>query len=247
MTPAGSRILAHLQVVAEERTIRSADPGLRERVDAIKAYQQQRFRKTYADLLADPRFKHAALFFLEELYGPDDFSERDAQFTRIVPALVRLFPDEIVRTVETLAALHALSERLDTQMARCVPTLPITSVNYISAWQATGQPEVRRRQIELIQDIGQALDRYTRNPVLRHSLRLMRGPAKAAGLAALQSFLERGFDTFREMRGAEPFLSIVDKREESLREALFSADATALASGTSANLPHTADPLGQLP
>jgi hypothetical protein len=54
--------------------------------------------------------------------------------------------------------------------------------------------------------VGTALDRYTRNPLLRHSLRLMRGPAQAAGLGVLQAFLERGFDTFGEMRGATEFL-----------------------------------------
>ena len=57
--------------------------------------------------------------------------------------------------------------------------------------------------------VGSALDRYTRNPLLRASLRLMRGPAAAAGLGALQGFLERGFDTFREMRGAREFLDTV--------------------------------------
>jgi hypothetical protein len=247
MTSAGSRILAHLQGVADERAARSADASLRERVVAIKSYQQQRFRKTYADLLADARFGPAALFFLDELYGPDDFSERDAQFMRIVPALVRLFPEEIVRTVETLAALHALSERLDTQMARSLSRLPVQPIDYIRAWQATGQPDARRRQIDLIHDIGRALDRHTRNPVLRHSLRLMRGPAKAAGLAALQSFLERGFDTFREMRGAEPFLSIVDGREESLREALFAVDVEGVAAGALPSGLDRGSPLGQLP
>ena len=57
--------------------------------------------------------------------------------------------------------------------------------------------------------VGSALDRYTRNPLLRTSLRLMRGPAAAAGLGVLQAFLERGFDTFRDMRGAQEFLATV--------------------------------------
>ena len=46
---------------------------------------------------------------LDELYGPQDFSDRDAQFARVVPALVRLFPQELVETVAVLARLHALS------------------------------------------------------------------------------------------------------------------------------------------
>nr|WP_296674009.1 hypothetical protein [Thiothrix sp. UBA2332] len=82
----------------------------------------------------------------------------------------------------------------------------------------------------LMLQVGGALERYTRNPLLRHSLRLMRAPAQAAGLGALQSFLENGFDTFREMRGAREFLDTIANRERELAARLFGggvADATA--------------------
>jgi hypothetical protein len=53
---------------------------------------------------------------------------------------------------------------------------------------------------------------------------LMRGPARAAGLADLQTFLERGFDTFRAMKGAEQFLAWVAQRERTLVATLFLVD-----------------------
>ena len=49
----------------------------------------------------------------------------------------------------------------------------------------------------------------------------MRGPAQAAGLAALQQFLERGFDTFRSLRGAAGFLQTVAERERAQAMRLF--------------------------
>jgi hypothetical protein len=52
----------------------------------------------------------------------------------------------------------------------------------------------------------------------------MRTPAQAAGLAALQQFLERGFDTFRQLRGAAGFLQIVAKRDRAQAALLFAAD-----------------------
>jgi hypothetical protein len=88
-----------------------------------------------------------------------------------------------------------------------------------------GRPDWRERQIVLMLAVGEALDRYTRSALMRHSLRLMRGPAHAAGLGALQEFLERGFDTFREMRGADGFLSLVAQRERDLAMRLFAGDA----------------------
>lgn len=218
---AGAAILTHLQSVDDERKSRAADAALGERVLAIKRYQQRRFEHTYADLLAHPRYAGASNFFLDELYGPSDFTQRDTQFARIVPALVRLFPAEVVETVEALAALHALSERFDSAMGRALPSPEVDAESYMQAWQRCGDPAGRDSQVTLLRDVGRSLDRLTGNPLLRHSLRLMRGPARAAGMGALQSFLEAGFDTFRAMRGADEFLGLVDQRERALARALY--------------------------
>ncbi len=233
MNPRAEAILDLLRQVEEQRALRAADPGLAARVLAVKHYQHGRFQHTYADLLAAPRYARATNFFLEELYGPEDFTRRDAQFKRVIPALVRLFPAEVVLTVETLGQLHALSEVLDTAMARLVPPGAVDLPAYVAAWQQVGRPADRERQIMLTRRVADALDVYTRNPLLRHSLRLMRGPARLAGLGELQGFLESGFDTFGAMRGAKQFLDTVVARERALAAWLFSPGARdeAVASG----------------
>lgn len=206
-------ILGHLEAVEKLRAEQARSADLAARVVGIKRFQHTRFERTYADLLGG-RFAKAARFFLDELYGPHDFSERDAQFARIVPAIVRLFPGEIVTTVAMLAELHALSERLDAALAMQVSEPEPSLERYVSAWRAVGERDARERQIELMLAIGRALQRYTRNPVLRGSLRMMRGPAKAAGLGALQSFLEHGFDTFKDLGDRAPeFLDAIAQRE----------------------------------
>lgn len=214
-------LLLHLRAVDDERARRAADPTLDARVQALKAWQQRRFADTYADLLADPRYAAATRFFLQELYGPGDYRQRDAQFARVIPTLTRLFPAEVVDTVAKLARLHALSERLDTRMAEQLASPDITPEAYAAAWRACGEPEARQHQIELTMAVGESLDRLTRKPLLRQSLKLMRGPAQVAGLGALQHFLETGFDTFRAMRGAATFLATVRQREQALAQALF--------------------------
>jgi hypothetical protein len=244
MNPAGEQILASLQAVAAQRALRKQDPELRRYVQAMKAYQHGRFMATYADLLAHPRYGGAALFFLEDLYGPGDFTSRDDQFARIVPGLVRMFPRDIIGTVQSLGQLHALSEELDTAMGtawrRMVLAeglidgnggdLVVDGARYAQCWRSVAGPQDRERQISLMLAVGEALEGYTRNPLLRTSLRLMRGPAQAAGLGALQAFLERGFDTFRAMGGAREFLAVIASRERALAAALFGgADAPAVA------------------
>ena len=218
-------ILRDLAAVGAERARRAAQPDLGARVQALKRYQQQRFRLTHGDLLASARYGAATRFFLDELYGPQDFNRRDAQFERIVPALVRLFPQTIVDTVGTLGELHALSESLDSAMAERLPSSEIDAARYVHAWQGTGRAANREQQLALTLQVGASLDHYTRRPMLTTSLRMMRGPAGAAGMSELQAFLEQGFDTFRAMNGSEEFLHLIDTRERVLMRLLFEADA----------------------
>jgi hypothetical protein len=247
MSPAGQQILEHLRIVERLREAHAMDAARAERVRVIKAYQARRFERTYADLLNQPRYGPAARFFLDELYGPQEFAARDAQFARIVPPLVRLFPDEIVQTVAQLAELHALSEDLDDTMACGLPGPAVDRRLYIARWQEAGRAPDRSRQIELTIRIGQSLDRYTRNPVLSGALRMMRRPAQSAGLGELQRFLERGFETFKAISGADEFLAIVSQREQQLIAALFAFDVTQATGSSTASFGVDPGPLGQLP
>jgi len=257
-TALADRILADLQTVFALRAARQADAVLGGQVRWLKDYQARRFEHSYADLLATPRYRAATRFFLEELYGPQEFAERDAQFARVVPGMSRFFPHAVSETVAELGELHALSETLDDAGARHLIRIgrvgAVDAEGYVQAWQAAGQPEVRERQIALTLSIGRALDGFTRSRLLRTSLRLMRGPAQAAGLAALQRFLEAGFDAFGGMKGADEFLRWVGERERRLAAALFAPDALMRVRGgrgdrgdVSAIVPPPAAPLDQLP
>jgi hypothetical protein len=226
-SPQAEAIQAALAEVQAQRERRLADPALGRRVVAVKGYQQQRLRTTHADLLASERYRLAVTFFLEHLYGPEDFVQRDAQFARVVPTLVRLFPAEVVKTVSSLVELHALSEQLDTAMGTAMPSEAFDDAAYAAAWRAVGQPEARDRQLQLLLDVGHSLDRHTRSRLLRASLLMMRGPAKAAGLSALQHFLESGFDAFGAMGGADVFLRTIAERERALAVRLFAGEAAA--------------------
>jgi hypothetical protein len=227
--------------VTRERSLRETDAALNARVAAVKSFQQARFRRTYADLLASPRHGAAARFFLDELYGTRDFSQRDAQFARIVPALIRMFPADTVQTVVRLAQLHALTETLDTALGRHVDALPLLAPAYVAAWQAVGAAAQREQQITLALRVGHDLEALTRKPLLSTTLRMMRTPARAAGLAQLQQFLEGGFTTFRNMHGADEFLACIGSRERALYAALYDPMAATLTA------PPPGSPLGQLP
>lgn len=210
-----------LELVRALRAARERDADLADRVQRIKAYQHQRFERDYAELLASPRYGVAARFFLDDLYGPTDFSARDAQFGRIVPTLSRVLPNEVVHTVEQLIELHSLSEELDQQMALAVGPEPVDDRVYRRIWRQVARRADRERQVQLTLGVGRALDAHTRNPLIALTVRLMRGPAQLAGLGQLQSFLEAGFSAFVAMQGAKEFLDTIARNELALIAKLF--------------------------
>jgi hypothetical protein len=222
-------------VGAVEQLRRSAQrqPGLASRIGEVKRLQSRRFAGTYADLLRDPVYGAASRFFLDELYSDKDFEERDQQFARIAGAIERLFPEQVADTAASLAQLHALTEDLDQSMARFWLEEDGASAasRYVRAWRQVGRRAEREQQLAVVIRVGHELSRFTRTPGLRMMLRMMRGPAGAAGLGSLQQFLEGGFDTFAAMakrRGAaETFLQTIEQREQGLIGRLFDADPVA--------------------
>ncbi len=208
-----------------------AQPALLRAVVQVKQLQSRRFAGTYSDLLAASDYATAARFFLQELYSDKDYAERDAQFSRIAGTIETLFPAPVGRMAATLAQLHALTEDLDQALASQWMLLqadqPDCAARYIAAWRSVGRREDRNSQLEVVLGVGQQLARLTRTPGLRTMLRMMRAPAAAAGMAALQRFLESGFDHFaalsRKRNGAEKFLEMIGEREAALINSLFDA------------------------
>jgi hypothetical protein len=206
-------VVSWLAQVQELREQRNAEPALARHVGAIKLHQHARFARDYKRLLDSPRYRRATQFFLEELYGPEDFAARDAEFGRIAPTMGRLLPREVMHTVAQLAELHALSEGLDQQMAQVLRSESVDERSYRAAWQAVGRRADREHQLELLLEIGAAMERHTSTPLLATTLRLMRGPARVAGLARLQSFLENGLSAFAAIKGASEFLATIADNE----------------------------------
>lgn len=213
---------ALLRVIALREQLESK-PELAHPWREVKHWQSQRLRRTYPDLFAQPRYKVAGDFFLNEIYGARDFSQRDREALRVVPKLARMLPERAVETLLLAVELDEMSEQLDARLAGCI-VLPVTDASYATAYVAAGTREERRDQIEHVQKIGRALEKLARLPLLSGMLHLMRGPAEAAGLSHLHFFLQRGFEAFKAMGPAGEFLDTIARRETTLMDRLFGGD-----------------------
>jgi hypothetical protein len=242
---AAEKIREAVSLVSAQRARCATDSELFAAIARVKRFQARRFAATYADLLAADSYRRAAQFFLDELYGDQDFTQRDLQFSRIAGALQRIFPQDVVATAVALADLHARTEQMDFAMGQAWrelerrPELDETMC-YVIAWRHVAKREARYEQLASVLELGREMEKLTRAPGLRFMLRMMRRPAAAAGLGDLQRFLESGFDNFQTMSHEEglaaQFLSTIERRESAWLVTLFDADLVACATKLKAAL-----------
>jgi hypothetical protein len=211
--------------LATLKALRGAPEDNPPRLSELKRWQAQRLAASYTDVSCVPRYRAATAFFLDDLYGPKDFSARDQAMMRIVPTMARLLPASAVETAALAIELEALSETLDHRVARALPPGPIDDSSYAKAYREAGTREERERQVALIGEVGKRLDALVKRPLVLRTLKLMRTPARLAGLEDLQDFLERGFESFRLMEGAGEFLALIHERETAILNRLFSGAA----------------------
>ena len=224
--------VAHaLRRIAQQHAERRADPALARGLERLARWQSARLARTYEDLAGQARYADAIRFFGDDLYGGADFAQRDADLARAAPSMARILPERLVASLAQALELNALSQDLDRRLLAQLPSreAPFSVAQYCAAYRAMDCRSERNRQLELIHAFGITLDAYVRKPLIYGALVTMRRPARAAGFAALQSFLEHGFAAFRKMGGAETFLATIDARERALMEALFGGDSAPFA------------------
>jgi hypothetical protein len=211
-----------LRAVKQERLHAKTQPALHAARTSLKLYQSGRLAITHADLLAGTDTHDAAVFFLEELYGAHDLSQRDVDLERIIPTLRRLISYEALYAITNAIVLDALSEQLDTAMARELG-VKFTEAEYAAAYRKVGTPETRARQLELVEGVGEAMCELVKIPLLSMTLTVMRGPARVARLGDLHEFLESGFVTFKKMPNPALFVSTIVTRERHAMDNLFNS------------------------
>lgn len=225
------RLRSELDRAAAVRARLGTDKEALARRDVLRKWQADRLSRTYADLLAHPRYNATAKFFLTDLYGPQDLTQHEEAVRRLLPTMEKLLPEAGLQTVADAIELNALSEMLDAavnEALRLAGIKTIDATSYAKAYASVGRRSERQRQIELIGALGHSLDALTHHPLIGTTLSMMRLPAKLAGMGNLQSFLERGYSAFRGMNGAEEFLAIVETRELALLERLIVGESAEL-------------------
>ena len=193
-------------------------------IHQLQHWQCERLFVSHDDLAQQKRYQKAMAFFVDELYGPKDFSQRDADLARVIPKLAKVLPDKAMNAMDDALSLNALSFDLDMAMAQFIKThYADETINrdiYALAYRHVGREADRVHQIDIISHLGDQLADVIKIRGIGMLISLSRSPAKLAGLLALHEFLERGFNAFKAIGDVQSFIQPVLAREKVLMHTL---------------------------
>jgi len=192
--------------------------------DRLQQWQRARLARSFDDLARQEGYRPAVHFFLSELYGGLDFRQRDQDMGKVMPVMIRFLPDRTLGTMSEAFELQAISLEFDMAMAAEMATrrlLGLNMQNYCEVYRAANDRPGRERQILLIRKLGYDLDKVVQWPLVNYLVRLLRGPAHAAGFGSLQEFLEAGLASFRALEDPAWFVETIYEREWDAMEKMF--------------------------
>jgi hypothetical protein len=207
-----------------------------DRFEALQRWQLARLMRTFDDLYRHEGYREAVEFFVSDLYGGLDFRQRDQEMTRVMPVMIRFLPDKALVALAEAFELQALSLEYDVEMARWMEQAGVQELDmdsYGEVYRNSSDRAGRERQILLIRKLGRDLKTLVHRSIINYLLRLLRGPAHAAGFGNLQEFLETGLAAFRALEDPDHFVDTIYDREWAAMERLFAGDTDPFSFGDS--------------
>jgi hypothetical protein len=212
------QIIRHLHGMATMQNI-AEKADLMPTIRAVQTWQCKRLLVSHQEMYQQKRFKPAVEFFINELYGPKDFSQRDQDIARIVPKMSKFLPEKALQSLASALHLNTLSFELDFDLAKNLAGEPINRETYAKAYISCNNLTARQQQIDYIRTLGHDLADVVRMKGISSLLFISRKPAKMAGVLALHEFLEAGYKAFKKLGNVEDFiLPVIDKEQQLLRQ-----------------------------
>lgn len=193
--------------------------------ETLSAYEQfvalqlAYFMPRYDVLRTTQAYSDAIDFVVSDLTGTG-IAQRDRELERVVPTMTKFLPAKALAALATAMVLNArileinlgIAEQLAAPLAAGEP---ISERDYCLATRAVATFDDFDELIAMTRSAGESLARIVKVPMIRSLLKSMRLPARMAGVTDLQTFLERGLDTFVALDDTPRFL---DDMETHMRE-----------------------------
>lgn len=178
---------------------------------AVQAWQKKRMQHTHAELFGKPEYQKLAEYFLNRLYGGDEFEVLARQLERILPKakkIERIVPKSAIETGSLGIHLAILAVELDEAVAAYLldHQLDVNDANMAATYCALNQEAARKEQMEMLSKLSYRIDKYVRAFLLQRAFDMAKGSAYKHGFAPLYDFIGEGFAAMKPIKSMPKFI-----------------------------------------
>ena len=195
-----------------------SDAALSQKLEEVQSWQRARIKNTHKALFAQPQNVPMAHYFVNKLYGGDEFDILAKQLERIVPKAQKLEKLAPAAALETGSrAIHSaiVATELDLHLAEWLleKDLPINEDNMLRAYREVDEADKRREQLASLKDVCYRTDKYINSFMLQKAFALAKGTAYKYNYQPLYDFMAEGFAAMKPLRNVASFIEPVCERE----------------------------------
>ena len=187
---------------------------LKQRLLDVQAWQKNRMQHSHAKQFAEKQNVLMSEYFLNRLYGGDDFdamAEQIARLTKYAHKAEKLIPDNAVKTGTLGVKLAIFAVQLDEQVAAQLledyhPHEVLNDDMMRLTYLKLDQRDNRLKQLALLDELGLNLDKYMRSFMVQAAFKMCKGAAEKYRFELMYDFMHEGFLAMKPLKSAEKFV-----------------------------------------
>jgi hypothetical protein len=188
----------------------SADPLLRDSYPQFINWQLKYLLTYFEDMQRNADQAAAVAFVVSDLAGVE-IMQRDRDFARVLPLMIRMLPDGVLAGAAAAMKLNASVLEINIAICRNLVNAgwdgtELSEYDYGGACRKAASYTDCMTLVELTTSLGRQLQQVIQMPLIGITLKAMRHPSRMTGFGALQNFLETGYRRFAALDDVDRFL-----------------------------------------
>ena len=208
------------------------DPILEKRLHEAQDWLKIRIKDTHHDLFNQKENQLMAKYFINRLYGGPEFDDLALQIERLLKyahKAEKVIPENAIKTGLKSVGLAVLAMQLDEQVAaQLLKDFPADQVIDDEMMRQTliklDQHDARLEQLDLLDELGGALDKYMRSFIMHTAFKMCKGAASKYKFELMYDFIGEGFVAMKPMKSAAKFIHEFTVKERKIVEKVHSGD-----------------------
>ena len=210
-----------------------SDPILKQRLNEAQIWLKNRIQDTHQVLFNEPKHQLMAQYFINRLYGGAEFDDLALQIERLLKyahKAEKIIPENAIKTGLKSVGLAVLAMQLDEQVAKQLlkdyaVNQPINDEMMRLTLIKVDQAEVRKQQLNMLDDLGASLDKYMRSFIMHTAFKMCKGAASKYQFELMYSFIGEGFLAMKPMKSAASFIARFTEQERLIVDNVHSGKA----------------------